>query len=132
MIQINKNTSNNIILTLNEELTIPYSGANFLFQFKSHSTNDTITFLSRDISTATTRYNQFLIIETGSTYTNLSSGIINMSPGTFSYKVFANEQPTLNPTGQTVEYGIGQCSGTTVQQSYSFAQGSQTYSNVPY
>ncbi len=98
MININQNSANNVVLdlTANSSLWIfssqtPY----FLFEFTSEATQEQILFVAENLAdlTARTRYDQFNIIESGSTYTNLTGGTISLTPGYFwLYNVY--EQTT--------------------------------------
>lgn len=63
MIQLTKNLSQNIILTLTEKQTI--SSPNYLFQFVNRSTNEEVKFVlvnALDLSTFKDRFNKFLIV----------------------------------------------------------------------
>lgn len=113
MINITKNAENDCVFTLqenstlfNEQAIIPY----YLFAFTSQQSNNTVYFVADDISTCTTSYNEFIITETGSTYTNLTGGTINLAPLNF-YDYVVYEQTTrdnLNPANSVgvVEKGI--------------------------
>lgn len=118
MININKNNANNVVLTLTELTSLPLSSVTYLFAITSHSTKETIYFIADDISTATSRYNEFTLIETGSTYGNLTAGTFNLASGWFSYDVYEQTDPTnlnyLQASG-IVESGIGFCTGETEQ-----------------
>jgi len=108
MINIAQDSNNNIYLDLtvnSQSWVFSSSTPYFLFNFTSESTNESIYFVADNIAdiSARTRYDQFNIIETGSTYTNLTGGTISLSNGNFwLYKIY--EQTTrdnLNPT-QTI------------------------------
>lgn len=73
-------------MTLSEKstLTTPY----YLFQFTSDLSGEIVVFLASDLSSATGRYNEFLITETSGTV-NYSSGTIELNPtGQWTYKVY--------------------------------------------
>ena len=103
MILIKQNSSNNCVFTLNELITGTYS-YDFLFQFTNDTTGEVKIFTANDISPATTRYNQFTIIENQTE--NLYNGTIHLDPvGYWSYEVFQMNQespPNLSPT-----YSVG-------------------------
>jgi len=98
MINLAQNTENDVVLNLtsNSSLFIfnnilPY----FLFEFTSEASNQVIYFVSENIAdlSARTRYDEFIITESGSTYTNLTGGTINLNPGyVWLYNVY--EQTT--------------------------------------
>ena len=88
MNQIAKNTSNDCVFTLREKSQLwNLSGITpfYLFSFTSQQTNQIINFVSTNLAdlTAQTRYDEFLIVETGSTHVNLSAGTINLTPAIF-------------------------------------------------
>lgn len=89
MVVINKNSNNELILTLTENatLTSPY----YLFEFTSEMSRDRVVFLAEDLSDNPSRYNEFLITETSGT-TDFTSGTITLSPrGQWSYRIFEQE-----------------------------------------
>jgi len=108
MIYINKNSANTTVLTLTEKVSInnPY----FLFTLTSKEGNEEVSFISQDISSATTRYNKFILTESGSTSVNLTQGIFHLeNTGWFTYKVreqasSSNITPSLS--GNIVEEGM--------------------------
>jgi hypothetical protein len=86
MILIRKNSTNNVVLTLNEqaEVDMPYS---VLFEFTNDTTGEVKLFTTVDISPATSRFNQFHIDENFSE--NLEMGIVSLSPsGYWSYNLY--------------------------------------------
>jgi hypothetical protein len=58
-------------------------------------------FNAPDLSTFKCRYNRFDIIESGSTYVNLTGGTINLIPGSYTYNVYESTTPTLDISGTT-------------------------------
>ena len=94
MVDINKNTINDVVFTLQEKSQLwNLSGISpfYLFSLKSQHTNETINFISNNIaaSSAKSRYDEFYFIETGSSYTNLTAGTINLTPAIFwDYTVY--------------------------------------------
>ena len=92
MITINKGTSNEVVLTLNEKLTI--SNASFVFVFTNDITGTSVTFTADDTSTAIERYNQFTITENA--VQDVYNGTISLdNQGSWTYKVY--ETPTTSP-----------------------------------
>jgi hypothetical protein len=92
MITINKGQANEVVLTLNEKLTI--SNASFVFVFTNDITGASVTFTADDTSTAIERYNQFTITESSSQ--DVYNGTITLvNQGNWSYKVY--ETPTASP-----------------------------------
>jgi len=92
MITINKGQANEVVLTLNEKLTI--SNASFVFVFTNDITGASVTFTADDTSTAIERYNQFTITESSSQ--DVYNGTITLvNQGNWTYKVY--ETPTASP-----------------------------------
>lgn len=84
MILIEKSSQNIVALTLTEKTTI--TGANYIFYF-SYYNGDTKIFTVPDTSTATGRYNKFMITET--TVEDLYNGEINLEhAGFWDYKIY--------------------------------------------
>jgi hypothetical protein len=92
MININKNSQNVVVLTLTEKTTLtnPY----YLFSFINGNTREVTNFISTDLSTYKSRYNEFLITETGTTFVNLTGGTINLKTGMYSYTIHQQTSPT--------------------------------------
>ena len=112
MILITKDSENNCIFTLSENTTITGDTAvQYLFKVVSDDDSDDITyFTGTDISPNKVRYNQFTIIETGSTYVNLTASTIDLqTPGFYSYEVYqCNTGVTAsiyNAVGGAIEFG---------------------------
>ena len=89
-------------LTANSSLFI-FSGITpyFLFEFISEASHQVIYFVADNIApiSARTRYDEFTVIESGSTYTNLTGGTIHLNPG-YYWTYNAYQQTTrdnLNP-----------------------------------
>ena len=92
MITINKGQANEVVLTLNEKLTI--SNASFVFVFTNDITGASVTFTADDTSTAIERYNQFTITENA--VQDVYNGTISLvNQGFWTYKVY--ETPTVSP-----------------------------------
>lgn len=105
MIQISQNTANSVVLDLTcnstywiEDTIYPY----FLFSLTSDTTQQVINFVSNNIAplSSRTRYDQFIVIESGSTFTNLTGGTISLAVGNFwTYNVYEQlAQFNLDPT----------------------------------
>ena len=100
MININKDSSNVVVLTLTEKCTL--LNPNFLFSFSSTSYNQpVINFNSVDTSSYKSRYNQFNIIESGTTYIDLTGSTINLNPGSYDYRVYESSGSTIEISGTT-------------------------------
>lgn len=109
-ITTNKNSNNDWILTLRENSTLwSQSGVTpyYLFSITSDTTNQVINFVADNISpfSAQSRYDEFTIIETGSTFTNLTAGTINLQPETY-WTLHVYEQTTRNNLDITQTVGL--------------------------
>lgn len=92
MIQINKGQNNLITVTLFEKTTL--SSPTYLFKFVNDVTKQTVRFIATNSSAYTYRYDQFLITETSGA-TNLTSGVITLSPtGFWSYTIYEQTSTT--------------------------------------
>jgi hypothetical protein len=126
MIFLKQNTSNDVILTLQEKsLLWQNSGItpNYLFVFSSDTTNKTLNFCPTNISSSSssTRYDEFTIIESGTTYQNLTGNcVVNLNPAYFwTYTIFEQISPynlLINNTIGPVETGKVMISGYTSEQ----------------
>lgn len=108
MINLYKNSNNVVVLTLTEKSTLlnPY----YLFSFSSTTDYDNIiNFVATDTSTYKSRFNKFNIIESGTTYTNLTGGTINLNPnGMWDYTIYEQTSPTnLQISGTTGIVEVG-------------------------
>ena len=97
-----------MVLTLTEKSSLlnPY----YLFSFTSTTNyNNVINFIATDNSTYKSRYNRFNIIESGTTYTNLTGGTINLNPnGMWDYTIYEQVSPinlAISGTTGIVEVG---------------------------
>jgi len=97
MITLNKNSSNSLIFTLTEKSRLPVPF--YLFSFVDDTSKEQVLFNSTDLSGYPRRFNQFDIIESGST--NPSQGIIELNYGFGTYEVYEATGATLNITGTT-------------------------------
>ncbi len=115
MILVNKNSNNTFVLTLSEKSTL--TNPNYLFEFKSDVTGDSVCFIASDTSAYTERFNEFLITETSGT-TDYTSGTITLNPtGQWTYKVYeqtssSNLNPLLADNTTPLEIGIVKVKGT--------------------
>jgi len=107
MIFLNKNQSNTVILTLTDKsrLLTP----TYIFELTNDTDKNEVIFSAPDLSTFKCKYNRFDIIESGSTFTNLTGGTINLNRvGFWDYKVYETTGSTLNisdTTGRILEQG---------------------------
>ena len=88
MININKNSVNNVCLTLNESNSAStlVSGSSYVFNFYSLDTKDNKVFRSIDNSTNVGRYNQFNITENNTE--DLENSTITLESGQYYYNVY--------------------------------------------
>ena len=111
MILINKNSSNEVVLTLSEKTSI--TSPTYLFEFTNDSTKQTKVFISADLSINKERYNEFNIIET-STEVPLT-GRVSLTVGDWKYKIYQQASTTnlvvANASG-LVENGRVEVKGT--------------------
>ena len=108
MINIIKNSTNKVILTLTEKSTL--LNPNYLFSFTSTTDfNNVVNFVGVDSSIYKSRYNEFDIIETGTTFVNLTASTINLTPpGMWDYNIYESTGVTLSisaTTGSIIETG---------------------------
>jgi hypothetical protein len=108
MINIDKNSTNKVILTLTEKSTL--LNPIYLFSFTSTTDfNNVVNFVGVDTSIYKSRYNEFDIIETGTTFVNLTASTINLNPpGMWDYSIYEGTGVTLSisaTTGNIIEQG---------------------------
>lgn len=108
MLQLNKNTENTIVFTASELCTSNY----FVFELINQSSNQPYYFTAPNLSLST-RYNEFLIVETGSTYQNLTAGTISLQVGMYNYSIYSSDIQQIVLTGSVVERGILEVVGET-------------------
>ncbi len=96
MITITRGTTNTIILTLTEKVSI--GSPVFLFVFTNDQTRQAYSCIAADQSEFTYRYNEFLITETASP--NLLTSEISLpAPGDYHYAVYQQTSTSsLDPT----------------------------------
>lgn len=90
MILINKNSSNEVVLTLSEKTSI--TSPTYLFEFTNDSTKQTKVFISVDYSNNKERFNVFNIIET-STEVPLT-GRVSLTIGDWKYNIYQQASTT--------------------------------------
>lgn len=136
MIYLNKNSTNQVALTLSELITITSQTPYYLFRFVSDDTKNELLFTAPDVSTNPTRYNLFNIIETGVTFQNLTAGTINLNNynGFYKYEIYQmSGQTNLSLTGVTglpIEYGKVLITGNTSQNIQSYKYTGSTFRQV--
>jgi hypothetical protein len=109
LINIERNSPNEIALTLKERGTATY----YLFKFQSDNTEAVEYCIATDSSLYPDRFNKFTITET-STPDNLNAEVELPTEGQWRYFVYANSSSSnLDPTGLTeLESGIVKVTGT--------------------
>ena len=100
MIFIVRNTTNEIILSLTQSVTIP--APYFVFSFQALSTLDEylplIYFTTLDLSSYADRYNLFEITESDSGSTTGGNNVpLYLKPGQYEYKVYESYTGSLVP-----------------------------------
>ena len=110
MINIERNSANEIALTLTEKGTAAY----YLFKFQSDNTEAVEYCIATDSSSYPERFNRFTITEQTSP-DNLNAEVELPTEGQWRYFVYANSSASnLDPTGLTeLESGIVKVTGTT-------------------
>jgi hypothetical protein len=108
LINIARNSANEIALTLTEKGTATY----YLFKFQSDNTEAVEYCIATDSSAYPERFNKFTITET-STPDNLNAEVELPTEGQWRYFVYANSSSSnLDPTGLTeLESGNSQSNG---------------------
>jgi len=94
MIYIRKNQANTVVLTLNEKATS--TTHDWLFEFTNELTGQTKLFTAFELSSNTSRYNEFVITESATE--NLYNGTVTLSPtGYWNYTIYemADTSPTI-------------------------------------
>ena len=108
--KLNKNDVNTACFRLSSKSILTADTVYHLFSFTNSSTRQEILFTGQDISNNKPLFNEYTIIETGSTYTNLTASTICLAPaGWWSYRVYEmTDQNNLKlsaTTGIAIEYG---------------------------
>jgi len=123
LINIERNSANEIALTLKERGTATY----YLFKFQSDNTEAVEYCIATDSSSFPNRYNRFTITEQTSP-DNLNAQVEMTTEGQWRYYVYANSSSSnLDPTGLTeLESGIVKVTGTTTPVT-SYSGGNSNY-----
>jgi hypothetical protein len=117
MIQINKDSSNDVVVTVSDSITLVNSI--YLFEFKNDQDNSLHYFIAGDNSLYPERYNLFVVTETSSSPDPLIGEVSLNLTGFYSYRIFeqlstTNLDPTLcdNTTplevGKVLVLGVGE------------------------
>ena len=87
MMLLNKNSSNKVILTLNENVTLS-SPFYFLFEIINTDTFEALFFTAEDVSSNSCRYNEFVITLTNGVTDN-TIGLIDLEQnGFYKYNIY--------------------------------------------
>ena len=123
MINIERNSPNEIALTLKERGTATY----YLFKFQSDNTEAVEYCIATDSSAFPNRYNRFTITEQTSP-DNTNAQVEMTTEGQWRYYVYANSSSSnLDPTGLTeLESGIVKVTGTSTPVT-SYSGGNSNY-----
>jgi len=123
LINIERNSPNEIALTLKERGTATY----YLFKFQSDNTEAVEYCIATDSSAFPNRYNKFTITEQTSP-DNLNAQVEMTTEGQWRYYVYANvSSSNLDPTGLVeLESGIVKVTGTTTPVT-SYSGGNSNY-----
>jgi len=123
LINIERNSPNEIALTLKERGTATY----YLFKFQSDNTEAVEYCIATDSSSFPNRYNRFTITEQTSP-DNLNAQVEMPTEGQWRYFVYANvSSSNLDPTGLVeLESGIVKVTGTTTPVT-SYSGGNSNY-----
>lgn len=92
MIYIAKNTSNTVVLTLNEKQTL--TNPDFLFEFVHDDTGEQKLFTTNDLSSYTDRFNKFTI--TDNTTEDEYNGTMDFQKGFHHYTIYEMTQGSPN------------------------------------
>ncbi len=106
MIIINKEQTNDVILTLEEKRTL--SSPTFLFRFINDQLKTSKTFIVTDTSGFVRRFNRFSIEETASE--DLTDGKVSLSKGFYVYEIYEQNSTTnldLNKVDNLVPLQVG-------------------------
>ena len=123
MINIERNSANEIALTLKERGTATY----YLFKFQSDNTEAVKYCIATDSSAFPNRYNRFTITEQTSP-DNTNAEVEMTTEGQWRYYVYANSSSSnLDPTGLLeLESGIVKVTGTSTPVT-SYSGGNANY-----
>lgn len=97
MINLTRNSTTDVVLTLTEKGTATY----YLFEFRSKATRAYSYTIQQDTSAHPERYNTFAIKEIGTP--DPEDGSIELLEGEYYYTVYANSSSSnIDPSGLTV------------------------------
>jgi hypothetical protein len=118
MINLTKDASTLVALSLSEKVTLTATSVYFLFSFTSQDTGQVVNFTAPDISNNPIRYNLFSIIETSTGPQNLTAGTVTLDPqGYWTYECYQQLSQTniylSGVSGNAIEVGKVLVSGTT-------------------
>lgn len=109
MIYIYKDSVNNVYFRGQKMSSKSY----FVFDFQSVETNESKLMTGVNYNSGSTNYDLFVIIETGSTYQNLTASTINLGVGTYNLYIYDADAQHLMATGTCIEKNVVIVSSTT-------------------
>ncbi len=133
MIHLNRETINTIYVTLTEKTTI--DPVSYIFKFTNENTDKSIEFLSAELSTNITRYNQFNVTTTDVLVNqDVNNGIIYLTEeGQYSYTIFEADADDIAAwTGTTTTLNIVEIGKMFLSSSTGWnpgKEGNDTYTN---
>lgn len=130
MIVINKASANTIVVTVTEKVTLtaPYY---FLFVFTNDLSKEDKVCISANTSTATERYDKFVITEQSATPNNLIGQITLTNTGFWKYKIYAQSSSTnIDPDDADELVEVGKCRVEGTQTTDIIYEGQQSTYNV--
>lgn len=125
MINITRNSSNDVVVTTTEYGTATY----YLFELRSDTTEGVQYCVAQDTSAFPNRFNKFAITEVGAgTATPINAEVKLGNDGQWQYYIYANSSSSnLDPTGLALlEQGIVKVTGTPAPSEV-YTGGNQTY-----
>jgi len=121
MIYITKNQINNLYTTATENSTIPLSGITYLFHLYSHNTNENYYFNVTNSSSATSRYDLFIIDES----------TLDLTEGLYDYTIYESDTITVDPSGlNSIEKGLITVDDGINEITYITSQGGLNYKTI--
>jgi len=104
MLYVNNNSINDVVMTLNEKVTITGLTPTFLVELEDKNTQENIYFnFGPDLSNCELRSNVFELTLTASTATTIdyNNAIISLNGGWYEYNVYEATGATLDISGTT-------------------------------
>lgn len=133
---IKQNQINTVPFRLGEKVTLTATSVYYLFKLTNPQTRESIYFTGVDISTSPSIWNEFQIIETGSTFTNLTASTISLQPtGWWNYEVHQQTiENNLDPelASGLIEVGKIKVSGDTVPFGTSYTYSGENNTRTVY